>query len=70
MKKYKLHQVQNFTEDQLSDVLVMTIMSEGDWYLDKMDSGQYLISFGELPKFLGPNLEAMIHLFNAILQTS
>ena len=61
--KWTLTEIRRMSESTRSDILIETIDTKGDWYLDRLDTGQYLISFAESPKAIFASLLAAKEVF-------
>ena len=66
MKTYTLAQLLGMNDDEVSDIIVSTVSinRDKDLYLDKLDSGQFVISYAEIPQAVFDTYKAAEIYFN------
>lgn len=63
-EKLTLNQIKKMSEENFNDLLEKTVLTKGDYYLDKLENGQYLVSHAETPKILCDDYEEGCHYFS------
>mgnify|MGYP007078653782 CR=1 FL=1 len=69
MKMHTLEDIHRMDEYEFENILVRTVESNArhDYYLDEIDTGQFVISYGEMPQMVFDSLDDAMEYYSRMI---